>query len=210
MSSASSAPYRQTDAMVRFEWGLPGALAIADGAAAVVVVDVMSFTTTVSVAVDAGIDVYPYWFRDASAAAFAFTVSTVTSQSSMRPFPSASGRLSCPLSHIRCMFGRMLSAVLGHGLTVRLICRVRDLSILRKRGGAQVIRSLRSLFPQAVPNLGRNMVAKQRRQHFRHWRRHRDQRPQQHRNDDARNGNGFQADGDAHRNMGQRQYPVRR
>jgi 2-phosphosulfolactate phosphatase len=64
-------PYRQSHASVRFECGLTGARAIADGAGIVVVVDVLSFTTAVSVAVDAGIVVYPYRFRDSSAAAFA-------------------------------------------------------------------------------------------------------------------------------------------
>jgi 2-phosphosulfolactate phosphatase len=56
---------------VRFEWGLTGAVAVAEGASVAVVIDVLSFTTAVSVAVDAGIEVFPYRFRDATAAAFA-------------------------------------------------------------------------------------------------------------------------------------------
>jgi len=56
---------------IRFEWGVQGALAVAPGAAAVVVVDVLSFTTTLTVAIDAGIEVFPYRLRDVSAAAFA-------------------------------------------------------------------------------------------------------------------------------------------
>src|SRR5664279_1536213 len=56
---------------IRFEWGVQGALAVAPGAAAVVVVDVLSFTTTLTVAIDAGIEVFPYRLRDSSAAAFA-------------------------------------------------------------------------------------------------------------------------------------------
>jgi len=56
---------------IRFEWGVHGALAVASGAAAVVVVDVLSFTTTLSIAIDAGIEVFPYRWRDVSAAAFA-------------------------------------------------------------------------------------------------------------------------------------------
>lgn len=64
-------PYRQSRAAVRFDWGLAGARAIAEGAAAAVIVDVLSFTTAVSVAVDSGVAVYPYRFRDTSAAAFA-------------------------------------------------------------------------------------------------------------------------------------------
>jgi 2-phosphosulfolactate phosphatase len=72
-SSGSSDPYSQSGFGVRFDWGLQGATTIAAGAAAVVVVDVLSFGTTLSVAVDAGIQVFPYRFRDASAAAFAAT-----------------------------------------------------------------------------------------------------------------------------------------
>ena len=66
-------PYRQPGWAIRFDWGLQGANAIAAGAAAVVVVDVLSFTTSLSVAIDEGIEVYPFRFRDASAAAFAAT-----------------------------------------------------------------------------------------------------------------------------------------
>jgi len=65
--------HRQAGWAVRFDWGMPGATAIAQGAAVAVVVDVLSFTTALSVAVDEGIEVFPYRFRDASAAAFAAT-----------------------------------------------------------------------------------------------------------------------------------------
>lgn len=65
--------HRQSAWAIRFDWGLPGSVAIAQGAAAVVVVDVLSFTTTLSVAVDEGVEVFPFRFRDASAAAFAAT-----------------------------------------------------------------------------------------------------------------------------------------
>src|SRR6195952_5040332 len=71
MTPPTSDPYRQQGWPIRFDWGLPGAVAIAQGAAAVVVVDVLSFTTTLSVAVDEGVEVFPFRFRDASAAAFA-------------------------------------------------------------------------------------------------------------------------------------------
>jgi 2-phosphosulfolactate phosphatase len=64
-------PYRQSRSAVRFEWGLTGAIAVAEGASVAVVIDVLSFTTTVSVAIDSGIEVFPYRFRDATAAAFA-------------------------------------------------------------------------------------------------------------------------------------------
>lgn len=56
---------------VRFDWGLPGALALGPGSAAVVVIDVLSFTTSVSVAVEAGTKVLPYPWRDGTAAEFA-------------------------------------------------------------------------------------------------------------------------------------------
>jgi 2-phosphosulfolactate phosphatase len=73
MTSPARAHHRQPGWAIRFDWGLPGAVAIARGAAAVVVVDVLSFTTTLSVAVDEGVEVFPFRFRDPSAAAFAAT-----------------------------------------------------------------------------------------------------------------------------------------
>lgn len=69
--TAAVGPYRQSASAIRFDWGMPGALAIADGSAVVVVVDVLSFSTALSVAIDHGVEVFPYRFRDASAAAFA-------------------------------------------------------------------------------------------------------------------------------------------
>ncbi|WP_405493108.1 2-phosphosulfolactate phosphatase [Nocardia sp. NBC_00511] len=56
---------------VRLDWGLAGARALGPGSAAVIVVDVLSFTTSVSVAVDAGTRVLPYPWRDDTAAEFA-------------------------------------------------------------------------------------------------------------------------------------------
>ncbi|MFE9581789.1 2-phosphosulfolactate phosphatase [Nocardia sp. NPDC006044] len=56
---------------VRIDWGLAGARALGPDSAAVVVVDVLSFTTSVSVAVDAGTRVFPYPWRNETAAAFA-------------------------------------------------------------------------------------------------------------------------------------------
>ncbi len=66
-------PNSQPGWAIRFDWGLSGATAIAQGAAAVVVVDVLSFTTALSVAIDEGVEVFPFRFRDASAATFAAT-----------------------------------------------------------------------------------------------------------------------------------------
>lgn len=73
MTPPAGDPYRQQGYAIRFDWGLPGATSIAQGAAAVVVVDVLSFTTSLSVAIDEGVEVFPFRFRDASAAAFAAT-----------------------------------------------------------------------------------------------------------------------------------------
>ncbi|GAA3018641.1 hypothetical protein GCM10020229_32300 [Kitasatospora albolonga] len=57
---------------VRFEWGPVGAARLVRaGAAALVVVDVLSFTTAVSVAVERGTRVYPYPWRDGTAREFA-------------------------------------------------------------------------------------------------------------------------------------------
>lgn len=56
---------------VRFEWGLAGASAIAQGADIAIVVDVLSFTTTLSVALDEGTEVLPYRWKDESAITFA-------------------------------------------------------------------------------------------------------------------------------------------
>lgn len=56
---------------VRVEWGSAGARALGPDSAAIVVVDVLSFSTSVSVAVDAGTRVFPYPWRDETAARFA-------------------------------------------------------------------------------------------------------------------------------------------
>ena len=63
--------YRQEHAGIRFDWGLSGALALEADDAALVVVDVLSFTTAVSVATSRGMSVIPYRWRDQTAASFA-------------------------------------------------------------------------------------------------------------------------------------------
>jgi 2-phosphosulfolactate phosphatase len=58
----------------RFDWGLPGALALVADAQpgdVAVVVDVLSFTTTLTVALERGIEVYPYPWASADAPAYA-------------------------------------------------------------------------------------------------------------------------------------------
>ncbi|MEU0544453.1 2-phosphosulfolactate phosphatase [Nocardia sp. NPDC005978] len=62
---------KQLPTGIRIDWGLAGARALGPGSAAVVVVDVLSFTTSVSVMVEAGTRVLPYPWRDGDAAAFA-------------------------------------------------------------------------------------------------------------------------------------------
>ncbi|WP_110040594.1 2-phosphosulfolactate phosphatase [Nocardia neocaledoniensis] len=62
---------RQRGFGIRVEWGATGAAAIGPGAAAVVVIDVLSFTTSVSIATGAGTVVFPYRWRDDSARTFA-------------------------------------------------------------------------------------------------------------------------------------------
>lgn len=58
----------QADFEVRFEWGLQGLEAAAGGVAAVVVVDVLSFSTCVDVACARGAAILPFAHRDARAA----------------------------------------------------------------------------------------------------------------------------------------------
>ncbi len=97
MTPPSGDPHRQPGWAIRFDWGQPGAAAISSGAAAaVVVVDVLSFTTSLSVAIDEGVEVYPFRFRDASAAAFAATRGAVLAIG--RREAGASGVSLSPLS----------------------------------------------------------------------------------------------------------------
>ena len=56
---------------VRFDWGLPGALA--QDADVTVVVDVLSFTTTLTVALERGIEVFPFGSNDVRATSYALT-----------------------------------------------------------------------------------------------------------------------------------------
>ncbi len=62
----SESYWRQDGYLVRCEWGPAGAACVG-GAAALVVVDVLSFTTSVSVLVERGTAVYPCAWRDARA-----------------------------------------------------------------------------------------------------------------------------------------------
>lgn len=56
--------FTQPGAGVRFEWGLAGAAELSRVCAALVVVDVLSFTTSVNVAVERGFRVHPFPWND--------------------------------------------------------------------------------------------------------------------------------------------------
>jgi 2-phosphosulfolactate phosphatase len=61
--------FGQRDHAVRFDWGLPGALAT--DADVCVVVDVLSFSTSVTIAVERGMRVFPFAWKDERAASYA-------------------------------------------------------------------------------------------------------------------------------------------
>ena len=63
--------FAQADYAVRCEWGAGGLAACTPGSAAIVIVDVLSFTTAVDVAVGRGARVFPFARRDEAAEAFA-------------------------------------------------------------------------------------------------------------------------------------------
>lgn len=65
------AAHQQTRHLLRFDWALQGADAIALDADVAVVIDVLSFTTTLTVALDGGTTVLPYRWNDSNAANFA-------------------------------------------------------------------------------------------------------------------------------------------
>ncbi|GGJ89578.1 hypothetical protein GCM10010123_19060 [Pilimelia anulata] len=82
--------YGQPGSGVRFDWGIAGAASLAKVCAALVVVDVLSFTTAVDVAVGRGIRVHPFPWGD-QAAAYADRVGAAlavgrSEQSAARPY----------------------------------------------------------------------------------------------------------------------------
>ena len=67
--------FGQRDHAVRFDWGLPGALAT--DADVCVVVDVLSFSTSVTIAVERGMQVFPFAWKDERAASYAARLGAV-------------------------------------------------------------------------------------------------------------------------------------
>jgi 2-phosphosulfolactate phosphatase len=63
-ATAADDVFTQPGAGVRFDWGLTGAAELARVCAALVVVDVLSFTTAVDVAVGRGVRVHPFPWND--------------------------------------------------------------------------------------------------------------------------------------------------
>jgi 2-phosphosulfolactate phosphatase len=78
---------------VRCEWGPVGAASLAAGCAAVVVVDVLSFTTSTCVAVERGMRVYPHAWHE-SAAEYARSVGAVAAVGRRRVDPGHPWSLS--------------------------------------------------------------------------------------------------------------------
>ena len=78
---------------MRCEWGPVGASALAPGCAAVVVVDVLSFTTSTCVAVERGMRVYPHAWHE-SAAEYARSVGAVAAVGRSRVDPDHPWSLS--------------------------------------------------------------------------------------------------------------------
>ena len=58
--------HRQVPWPIRVDWGVSGAIALAEPGTIAVVVDVLSFSTTVSVALEHGVTVYPHRWQDES------------------------------------------------------------------------------------------------------------------------------------------------
>jgi 2-phosphosulfolactate phosphatase len=65
------AVYEQAAFGARFEWGRDGAKRLGPAVAAVVIVDVLTFSTTTTVAIERGAIVYPYQYARTTASAFA-------------------------------------------------------------------------------------------------------------------------------------------
>jgi 2-phosphosulfolactate phosphatase len=68
---SGAVPRAQSQAAVRFDWGLAGAQAAGQPGCALVIVDVLSFSTAVTIAVSRGTAIYPYPWPSADIEAFA-------------------------------------------------------------------------------------------------------------------------------------------
>ena len=87
------AAHQQTAHLLRFDWALQGADAIALDAEVAVVIDVLSFTTTLTVALDGGTTVLSYRWNDSNAANFARQHDAVLAVGRSKQKP---GRSACP------------------------------------------------------------------------------------------------------------------
>jgi 2-phosphosulfolactate phosphatase len=67
----STVPRAQSQAAIRFEWGLPGAQAAGQPGGALVIVDVLSFSTAVTIATGRGAVIYPHPWPSTGIEAFA-------------------------------------------------------------------------------------------------------------------------------------------
>ena len=135
--------FGQRDHAVRFDWGLPGALAT--DADVCVVVDVLSFSTSVTIAVERGMQVFPFAWKDERAASYAARLGAVLAVGRLEathegaiPAPSLSpaGLMECdpvPRLVLPSPNGSTISAALqATGATVLAGC-LRNASAIGRR-----------------------------------------------------------------------------
>ena len=115
MSSAMDA-HRQRAYDVRCEWGQAGLEAVGEDVAAVVIVDVLSFSTAVDVAVSRQAQVLPFRWRDDSASAYARQHGAQVA----RPRGEAGGLSLSPASLMRINAGTRLVLPSPNGSTLSL------------------------------------------------------------------------------------------
>lgn len=138
-----TAPH-QLDYRIRFEWGVRGLAAVSVDAAAIVVVDVLSFTTCVSIAIERGAAVLPLSEEAGDRAEFARRHDAILAGS--RSDPEASFSLS-PESLQRLSPGQRLVLPSPNGSRISVAAAASDAIVLaaslRNRGA--VARYLRDI-----------------------------------------------------------------
>jgi 2-phosphosulfolactate phosphatase len=111
--------YDQQDFDVRCEWGEHGVAVLAPISAAIIIVDVLSFSTSVDVAVERGATVYPFRWRDDRAADFAASVNAELADPQRKQ-----GRYSLsPASLMRIEPGTRIVLPSPNGATLTLAAR---------------------------------------------------------------------------------------